>query len=163
MKKGQKCKRGDPYWVCEEGLVCSGSKDNPRCVMPMKKGEACRKGDPYWICEEGLKCVGPKGNQRCERPMKKGENCRKKDPFWICEEGLKCEAGVCTEENWAWVRLFVVLCKRWEVYFVDKFWGGFKVDYAIWFCFATAVNLRNCCDGCTHRDSDWNFGDKCVL
>lgn len=99
MKKGQKCKRGDPYWVCEDGLVCSGSKDNPRCVMPMKKGEACRKGDPYWICVDGLKCVGPKGGQRCEMPMKKGQNCRKADPFWICEEGLKCEAGKCTEED----------------------------------------------------------------
>lgn len=91
MKEGGQCRGGrDPYWVCIEGLVCinntcqkprvpkggsckdkgdvcmdglicAGTTENPRCVMPMGKGGRCGGNDPYWVCKTGLTCV----NERC--------------------------------------------------------------------------------------------------
>lgn len=86
MLEGGQCRGGrDPYWVCaeglqcinnicrrvrattggrcdgegdvcEDGMVCAGPPEKPRCVKPMGPGGKCGV-DPFWVCIVGLTCV----------------------------------------------------------------------------------------------------------
>lgn len=88
MPIGGVCK-GDPFWVCEEGLECV----NKVCVKEVRKGESCVP--PNTVCEDGTVCAGGRpDNKRCVKPMPVGGRC-KGDPFWVCEEGLVCKNQVC--------------------------------------------------------------------
>lgn len=93
MKEGEFCK-GDPFWVCEEGLECS---DN-LCIRPVvpKGGDCSAEGA---VCEEGTVCKDKvlsvaASEKRCIRPREEGERC-KRDPFWMCAEGLSCAHNRC--------------------------------------------------------------------
>ena len=85
---GMRCGQ-DPFWVCEEGLLCEYNV----CVnAPISVGGACN--DPDDVCEDGLSCVGNEGNMKCFARKMLGMRCGQ-DPFWVCEEGLLCEYNVC--------------------------------------------------------------------
>lgn len=88
MPEGGMCK-GDPYWVCAEGLVCVDRLCKRMPKMPKRK----RCDRPGVVCPPGTLCVG-NAVKRCIVPMPVGGECRN-DPFWICKPGLLCKDNVC--------------------------------------------------------------------
>lgn len=110
--------------VCADGLVCTGSDTDKRCVKPMILGGSCGQ-DPFWVCQKGLECIDskcrtpviPEGqsclsmgsvcgtglictgsdtDKRCVKPMPLNSACGQ-DPFWVCQADLECVDGKCRQ------------------------------------------------------------------
>lgn len=91
MGPGKQCGGGfDPFWVCEEGLMCI----NRICKAMVGKGGSCRNPNTTF-CKAGLVCAGTRKNPRCVMPMGKGGRCGGNDPYWVCRAGLRCVNRVC--------------------------------------------------------------------
>eukprot|EP00171_Calliarthron_tuberculosum_P001605 IDg1605t1 len=90
LSGGDPCGHGK-LGKCGPKLVCAGTGNKARCVMPMPLGGRCAN-EPYWICKAGLLCQ--KG--RCIKEVGPGGQCN--DPFRKCKSGLTCIGGVCKTE-----------------------------------------------------------------
>lgn len=84
-KVGQTCGR-DPFWVCEEGLICQNNK------CKIQRGGECTYATRG--CASGLWCVGSGKVKRCEVPVPSGSVCGIFG-FDFCMKGLTCEEKVC--------------------------------------------------------------------
>lgn len=111
-----------PHAICQDGLVCAGSRYYKICVTPKSVGESCdvypfsvcspdlrcvnnvctrpqvRAGESCLfedaVCAEGLSCMGNSERKICARPRAPGSRCSEND-FIRCEEGLQCAGGRC--------------------------------------------------------------------
>lgn len=75
----------DPFWVCEEGLVCQN-----RCKIG--SGVVCTKSPGS--CANGLQCIGEGAQKKCLTPVPAGGECGAGGSAG-CEAGLSCEEGKC--------------------------------------------------------------------
>lgn len=87
MEEGKSCGR-DPYWVCREGLSCSGYI----CRGPGGgEGDSCSREHP---CSSGLSCVALdwSGFAKCASKASEGQRC---GGSFRCHSGLTCYRGKC--------------------------------------------------------------------
>lgn len=91
MPVGKQC-AVDPFWVCEDHLVCM----NNICKIPIEGTGKC-ENIANSMCRPPLSCVGPRRKKRCYMKKPPGMRCGV-DPFWVCQDGLACREGVCVME-----------------------------------------------------------------
>lgn len=88
---GETCGQ-DPFWVCEDGLVCEGT-----CRIP--EGGSC--DDAPNACVSGTRCISDIvgsgkvcGKPKPAKPVPAGGACKVTGTD-KCDKGLKCERNVC--------------------------------------------------------------------
>ena len=93
MKKGLGMTCGqDPFWVCEDGLVCFKGK----CRTSVARAGSC--SDPDAGCVKPFICAGPAGGEKCVKRKYRGMVCGD-TPFSKCAPRLKCDTdGICKLE-----------------------------------------------------------------
>lgn len=85
MKPGQGCKI-DPYWVCEDDLLCENQ------VCKIRVGNDCSSNPDQ--CFSTLACKDVEGSKKCVNIIPVGDKCNAAENK-ICDDGLVCEDGTC--------------------------------------------------------------------